>query len=87
MDMYRITRVDEKPGGFYGRRAGTPEVRYGTKRRASAVARQVREDNAARRWGHEKYPHIPLQLITLTVERAPVEGWEDVTAEFLKGDE
>lgn len=87
MDIYRITRVDPKGRSWPYRKPGTPEVRFGTKRRASAIARQVREDNENRKRGHKLYPHIPYQPVQVTIELAPVDGWTDVTGEWFPAGE
>jgi hypothetical protein len=81
MDIYRITRTD--PSWRYGRQAGKPEVRFGTKRRASAIARQVREDNENRKRGSELYPQFPYQPVSIIIELAPVTGWTDVTGDWF----
>jgi hypothetical protein len=81
MDIYRITRTD--PKGRYGVLPGKSEVRYGTKRRASAVAKQVREDNESRLRRSERFPQFPYQPVQVTIERAPVDGWTDVTGEWF----
>jgi hypothetical protein len=80
MDIYRITRVDPK-------RFPAKEVRFGTKRRASAIARQVREDNEARKRSHERFPHIPYKPVQVTIELAPVDGWTDVTGDWFPAGE
>jgi hypothetical protein len=76
MDIYRITRVDPK-------KFPVREVRYGTKRRASAIARQVREDNEHRRRHRERFPSIPYLPVKVVIELAPVEGWMDVTGDWF----
>jgi len=82
MDIYRVTRTD--PKGSYRKLPGRPEVRYGTKRRASAIVRQVSEDNAARRRLDERFPHAPHPQVEVLIERAQVGEFTDVTAEFLE---
>lgn len=77
MDIYRITRVGPR------RTWKKQEVRYGTKRQASAIARQVREDNEARKRTSECYPSIPYLPVQVTIELAHVENWADVTGEFI----
>jgi hypothetical protein len=84
MDIYRITIDDPLP------RCG-PKVRYGTKRRATACAREVRESNESRTEGAKWYSarlgrDIKPKLAAITVERAPAGEFTDVTAEFLKED-
>jgi hypothetical protein len=81
MDMYRVTIDDPLP------RCG-PKVRYGTKRRALAVVRSVKQDNESRRDGAAWYsrklggePIVP-KLASVTIERAQVGEFTDVTAEF-----
>jgi hypothetical protein len=82
MDIYRITRVDKS----------RKQVRYGTGVRAAAIARQVKQDNRSRAegaaWLHARgVPHGPhAQPVELTIERAPVGEFTDVTAEFTKED-
>jgi hypothetical protein len=87
MDLYRITKTDP--------RVTKPNVRYGTKARAAAMARQVRELNGSRagikawmesqpdRYNTEAYGPKWWQPVTLTVERAVVVDWADVSQEFI----
>ena len=83
MNVYRVTQVDPL-GRRYPYQPGTPRVRVGTKRQASAIARQVRQDNDTRQRSAERWPDLfPYQPIVLTVERAPVGEFTDITAEFL----
>lgn len=77
--LYRISRTS--PGR-------STDVRYGTAKRAQAIAREVQKVNASlehsAEWmrAHGLAPdYIPV-LYTLTVERIPAGEWEDVTAEF-----
>lgn len=83
MDIYRITRHDPK------KTWRATDVRFGTKRRASAIVRQVREDNTGRRNAHESFPeYFPsYQPIQVIIERAPVGGWTDVTGEWFPDDD
>jgi len=83
VDIYRITIDDPLP------RCG-PKVRYGTKRRALAAVRSVKQDNQSRRdgaaWYSQKLGGEPIvpKLAAVTIERAPVGEFADVTAEFLE---
>jgi len=79
VDIYRITRT----GPHYLK----PEVRYGTKRRASAIARQVREDNESLERLKQRYPYVERQPTQVTIELAPVNGWIDVTGEWFPAGE
>lgn len=87
MDLYRITRTDP--------RAAKPDVRYGTKVRAAAMARNVRELNESRagikawlnldttRYDASGYSPEWWGPVTLAVERAVVVDWIDVSQDFI----
>jgi hypothetical protein len=79
MDIYRITENDPRRHHYW---QGPKKTRYGTKRSATAVAKSVRETNDARVRGGAFMGKDP-QLMELTIERAPVGEFTDVTAEFL----
>src|SRR5262249_26853218 len=80
VDIYRITRS----GGYHPK----PQVRYGTKRRANAIARQVRENNESLARLKERYPgSITRQPVQVTIELAPVSSWIDVTGEWFPAGE
>lgn len=77
MDIYRVTRT----GPHYHK----PNVRYGTKVRAAAIARQVREANESLKRTLERYPDLKREPTRILIEKVPVEGFIDVTSEFLEG--
>ena len=81
MDIYRITRHDPKKS------YRATDVRFGTKRRARALARQVREDNESRQRSHELFPQFPYVPVQIIIELAPVEGWQDVTGDWFPAGE
>lgn len=88
MDLYRITRTDPI--------TGRPRVQYGTMVRVRAIERTVRQVNDDRdgirawidsnpeRYGQWDQDPKCYEHIVLTVERAVITDWDDVTESVIK---